>query len=45
MYMPQFVHYSTDGHMDSFHILAIVNDAAMDIGRHVSEILFSYIQE
>ena len=43
--MPHFVHYSTDGHMDSFHILAIVNDAAMDIGRHVSEFLFSYIQE
>ena len=28
----QFVHSSTDGHMDCHHILATVNNAALHIG-------------
>ena len=31
-----FIHLSVDGHVGFFHILAIVNNAAMNIGVHVS---------
>ena len=36
MYHSLFIHLSVSGHLGCFHVLAIINSAAMDIGVHIS---------
>ena len=36
MYHNFFIYSSVDGHLLCFHVLAIVNSAAMNFGEHVS---------
>ena len=36
MYHSFLIHSSADGHLGGFHVLAMINSAAMNIGVHVS---------
>ena len=36
MYYSFLIHSSADGHLGCFHVLAMINSAAMNIGMHVS---------
>ena len=36
MYHNFFIHSSVDGHLGCFHVLAVVNSAAVNSGIHVS---------
>ena len=44
MYHSFLIHSSADGHLGCFHVLTMINSAAMNIGVHVSLscILFSF---
>ena len=42
MYHSFLIHWSADGHLGCFHVLVMINSAAMNIGVHVSQIWFPW---
>ena len=42
MYHSFLIHSSVDGHLDRFHVLAIVSGAAVDIGVHISFCIYLF---
>ena len=46
IYISHLFHSSLDKHMGFFHILAIINNATLNIGMHISfELVFSFSLE
>ena len=45
MYYIFFIHSSVNGHLGCFHVLGIVNSAAVNIGMHVSFRLLPTVYE
>ena len=43
LYIYEFIHSSVDGHLGYLHVLAIVNNAALNTGMHVSFTLEFYL--